>query len=62
VVVTAEPATITAGDPVTVTWTSCATTCTGTNFDTGGAPEGSVVVYPTTTTTYTATCDMYDIE
>ena len=54
-----HPATITAGDPVTVTWTSCATSCQGTNFDTGGEPEGSVVVYPTITTTYTATCDNY---
>ena len=62
VVVTAEPATITAGEPVTVTWSSCAVSCTGVNFDTSGEPDGSVVVYPTTTTTYTANCDMYDIE
>jgi len=47
------------GDPVTVSWFSCASTCAGENFDTGGLPIGSVEVHPTVTTTYTATCNDY---
>jgi hypothetical protein len=50
--------TITAGDTVNLTWSSCnATTCTGTNFDTGGATSGSVPITPAATTTYTISCD-----
>lgn len=62
VIVTATPATITVGAPVTVTWTSCAQSCTGQNFNTGGAPSGSLVVYPTATTTFIATCDNYTLQ
>lgn len=44
-------------DPITLTWSSSyATTCTGTNFSTGGATAGTATVTPTQTTTYTLTC------
>lgn len=48
---------ISSGSPVTLTWTSTiATSCSGTNFSTGGATSGNVVDYPTSTTSYTLTC------
>ena len=48
---------VASGASVTVTWSSTnATSCTGTNFSTGSATSGSVVVNPTATTTYTVSC------
>ena len=44
------------GGSATLEWSSDASSCTGTNFDTGGAPSGSVVVSPISTTTYTISC------
>ncbi len=45
------------GGSVTLTWTSTlATDCSGTNFSTGGATSGNVVLTPDSTTTYTLTC------
>jgi hypothetical protein len=52
----ATPETIFTGDPSTLRWTSIYPSCTGTNFSTGGASSGEVVVKPNTTTTYTITC------
>ncbi|OGI62781.1 hypothetical protein A2818_00860 [Candidatus Nomurabacteria bacterium RIFCSPHIGHO2_01_FULL_40_12] len=48
--------TIYTGGSVTLEWSSDASSCTGTNFNTGGAPSGSVVVSPISTTTYTISC------
>lgn len=46
-----------AGTPVTVAWNaSHASTCTGTNFSTGGNTSGSIVVNPTSDTTYAISC------
>lgn len=54
---TASPSSMGAGGAGTVTWSSANTTsCTGTNFSTGGATSGSVLVSPLTTTTYSMTC------
>lgn len=45
------------GGSSTITWSSNnATSCDGTNFDTGGATSGSATVNPISTTTYTVTC------
>lgn len=53
----ASPTTIAGGGSSQLTWSSTnATSCTGTNFNTGGATSGSVSVSPPTTTTYTVTC------
>lgn len=53
----ANPASITAGQSSTLTWSSTnATSCTGTNFSTGGATSGSVAVTPGATTNYSVTC------
>ncbi len=53
----ASPSSVTSGSNVTLTWsTTNATACTGTNFSTGSATSGSVVVNPTATTTYTLSC------
>src|SRR3989344_276961 len=50
--------TIFSGDEVTLTWSSAnATSCTGTNFSTGGATSGSVTINPASTTTYTLACN-----
>lgn len=46
------------GETVTIEWTSAdADTCTGTNFDTGDATEGSVEDTPLQTTPYAITCE-----
>jgi len=51
------PSAIFSGDSTTVSWGSTnATSCTGTNFSTGGATSGSTSVSATTNTTYTVTC------
>lgn len=53
----ATPASVVAGSPTTLTWSSTnATSCTGSGFSTGGATSGSVSVSPTVTKTYTVTC------
>ena len=45
------------GGSSTIIWSSeNATSCTGTNFNTGGATSGNLSVSPTSTTTYTITC------
>ena len=61
VLLTASSDSYTEGDPqVVLTWSSSnATSCTGTNFSTGGATQNlspGVSVTPTETTTYTITC------
>ncbi|MBI2108957.1 MAG: hypothetical protein HYT93_02120 [Parcubacteria group bacterium] len=49
--------TINQGGSVTIEWNATgATSCDGLNFSTGGAISGSVVVSPTTDTTYTVVC------
>lgn len=51
------PAYILSGGSSVLTWGSTnATSCTGTNFSTGGATSGNVVVSATQNTTYTVTC------
>lgn len=54
----ASPTTVTSGGSTNLTWSSTgATTCTGTNFSTGGAPSGGPVsVSPTSDTTYRIDC------
>jgi hypothetical protein len=53
----ADKSSVTSGSPVTLTWSSTdATSCTGTNFSTGGNTSGSTTLNPTVTTTYTLTC------
>ena len=54
--ITANPTTITQGQSTTLTWTSNSASCTGSNFSTGGAPSGTLVVSPTSTTTYGVNC------
>jgi len=52
----ADPASITAGQSSTLTWSSTnATSCGGSNFD-ASATSGSTVVYPAVTTAYSITC------
>ncbi len=53
----ANPTSIISGQSSTLTWSSTnASSCTGTNFNTGGATSGTAQVTPTATTTYTVTC------
>src|ERR1019366_6134171 len=53
----ANPASITAGQSLTLTWGSTsATSCTGTGFSTGNATAGSVTVTPSITTSYSINC------
>ncbi len=55
--ISASPTSITSGGSATLTWSSTnASSCTGTNFNTGGTVSGSVSVSPTVNTTYTVTC------
>jgi|GEM_PF-3202308 len=57
VTLTATPSSITAGQSATLSWSSTnASSCSGTNFAVSGT-SGSVVVWPTSTTVYTVTCD-----
>lgn len=50
--------TVLAGSPVQLSWSSgYATSCTGTNFSTGGSTDNSVTVNPTTDTTYSIRCE-----
>ncbi len=56
-VLIANPQNITAGSSTSLTWSSTnATSCTGTNFSTGGTVAGVVSASPTATTTYTVSC------
>ena len=53
----ASPSSITRGGSSTLSWSSTnATSCTGSNFSTGGATSGHVSVSPAQTTTYTGSC------
>jgi len=55
---TATPTTVVSGGPSTLKWMSNATVkCVGTNFSTGNATSGTLVVNPTTNTTYSIACD-----
>jgi hypothetical protein len=59
---TASPTTITQGNSSTLSWsenTSCAASCTGTGFATGGALSGNTPVYPPTTSSYSLSCGPY---
>ena len=57
VLLTASPSSVTANQSSTLTWSSSnATSCTGTNFSTGGAVSGWRTVSPTVTTTYSISC------
>ncbi|MEK7538952.1 MAG: peptidoglycan-binding protein [Patescibacteria group bacterium] len=58
VTISATPASVTSGSPITLTWSSTnATTCTASNGWTGTkAISGTQASNPTTTTTYTLTC------
>ena len=57
VVLSAAPQSIGTGDSSTLTWNSTsASSCTGTNFSTGGATSGSAVVTPSATTVYSISC------
>jgi hypothetical protein len=52
-----NPTSVTQGQSSTLSWTSTgATSCTGTNFSTGGLTSGNVQVTPSQSTTYTASC------
>jgi hypothetical protein len=52
-----NPSSIQTGNSASLAWSSqYATSCTGTNFSTGGATSGNVSVSPTQTTTYSVTC------
>src|SRR5271157_4293032 len=54
----ANPTPIAPGDQSTLTWSSnYATSCTGTNFSTGGATQGQIAVSPQVTSTYSVQCD-----
>lgn len=53
----ANPTSITQGQYSTITWScSNATSCTGTNFSTGGATSGNTSVNPSQTTNYSLSC------
>ena len=54
--INASPTSIYGGDSTTLTWSSSAASCAGTNFNTGGASSGSVIVNPTSTATYSVLC------
>ncbi len=53
----ANPTSVNQGNASTLTWSSQnATSCTGTNFSTGGATSGSVQVSPSASTNYIVSC------
>lgn len=55
--VSVSPTSLYEGQSTTLEWTSSNTTsCTGTNFSTGGATSGETEVSPSSSTTYTASC------
>ncbi len=54
----ANPTSITSGQQSLLSWGSQgALECQGINFSTGGAPSGSIIVTPATTTTYKVNCN-----
>ncbi len=55
----AAPTTIYTGGSTKLTWSSCAKSCSGTNFDTGGEANNStgVSVSPAVSTTYVISCN-----
>jgi|GEM_PF-877672 len=60
-ILTANPTTIVQGQGSTLSWGAVyfgngGASCYSSQFDTGGASSGSVVVYPNVSTTYTVTC------
>lgn len=56
-VILVNPSTIQSGNSATLTWGSGnASSCTGTNFSTGGATSGTISVSPTDTTSYSVSC------
>lgn len=55
--IVANPNIILRGEQSMLTWSSTnANSCTGTNFNTGGATSGSVMVSPSSTTQYSVSC------
>ncbi len=61
--ITLSPTSINAGQTATLGWSTYPgnfTSCTGTNFSTGGATSGSVSVSPSQTTTYSISCTYSD--
>ncbi len=55
--ISVNPTSIFTGESTTITWSSTnATSCTGTNFSTGGKLSGTLVVKPLSTVTYGLTC------
>ena len=53
----ASPSSITSGQSATLSWSSTnATSCTGTNFNTSGATNGSVSMSPGVSTSYSVSC------
>lgn len=53
----ATPSSVSSGGSSLLTWTSdYVTSCTGTNFSTGGATAGSLIVSPASSVTYSITC------
>ena len=57
VTIEADDSILYTGDETCVTWSSTnATSCTGVNFDTGGATAGSFCAAPGSSITYSVTC------
>ncbi|MFZ1019774.1 MAG: hypothetical protein WAN61_02190, partial [Minisyncoccia bacterium] len=57
VTISASLSTIFTGNSTSLTWSSNASSCSGTNFTVpGNEPSGSVPISPTSTVTYTITC------
>jgi len=55
--INADPLIISTGSSTTLSWSSTGgSSCSGTNFSTGGATSGSIIVQPNLTTTYSITC------
>jgi len=53
----AVPSAVDTGGSSSLSWSSTyATSCTGTNFSTGGATSGSLIVSPSESTVYSVTC------
>lgn len=55
--ISVSPSTVVSGSGVSVSWSSSgAASCTGSGFSTGGATSGSVIVYPSSSRSYSVTC------
>lgn len=57
---TVSPRSVHRNGTVTLNWTSNATSCIGTNFDTKDSPYGKITSNPNRTTKYTITCSKGD--